>query len=267
MTKRSLAWAAGALVALVSGSTWLMTRQDNRLVRVRRGGAPEEDRPVTELARRHAEYAVLAANAYGAGLAAPGWQRAETQEDVRRGYHAEVWEHAATDRVVVAYRGTGEWVDWWSNLRFATRWIPFLVYDQYPLARQGIAGLVSRAKARQPGRTLTFIAAGHSLGGGLAQHAAYSHAEIRQVFAFDSSPLTGFRDLEAPEVAGLVIDRVYEKGEILAYVRGFLRRQVLPLSVRDPAITEYRYDFVRGGLIAQHDMIDLARRLVAEAAR
>jgi pimeloyl-ACP methyl ester carboxylesterase len=106
--------------------------------------------------------------------------------------------------------------------------------------------------------------AGHSLGGGLAQQAAYAHPEIKQVYAFDSSPVTGFRSVPQPDRdinrKGIVIDRVYERGEILAYIRTFLRR-FLPLSLADPSITEIRFNLSKGDPVKQHSMVDLAVRM------
>ena len=84
------------------------------------------------------------------------------------------------------------------------------------------------------------------------------------MIAFDSSPLTGFRDL--PEEVrtgnskGIQIERVYEQGEILAYLRGPLRAFV-PLDDKDPSIIEVRFDLSKGLAVKEHDMLYLARRL------
>ena len=112
------------------------------------------------------------------------------------------------------------------------------------------------------------ITAGHSLGGGLAQQAAYAHPDIKQVFAFDSSPVTGFQNVPEPartrNKAGIVIERIFEHGEILAYARTFLR-QFLPLSERDPVINEIRFNLSKGDAVTQHSMVDLAKRMVKAA--
>jgi pimeloyl-ACP methyl ester carboxylesterase len=165
-------------------------------------------------------------------------------DDQKTSLYFEVWERALPDAVEVAvvFRGTHEWKDWWSNLRWVTRFIP-IGWDQYDLTRSEIVKVVSRAKQRH--RTVQMVTAGHSLGGGLAQQAAYAHPEITHVYAFDSSPVTGFRSVPQPardaNRQGIVIDRVYERGEILAYVRTFLRR-LIPLSLKDPSITEIRFN-------------------------
>jgi pimeloyl-ACP methyl ester carboxylesterase len=113
------------------------------------------------------------------------------------------------------------------------------------------------------------LTAGHSLGGGLAQQAAYAHPEIKYVVAFDPSPVTGFRSVPEPSRTvnrqGIIIDRVYERGEILAYIRTFLRK-ILPLSLKDPTITEVRFNVTQGDPIKQHSMVKLARGLARAAS-
>jgi len=107
------------------------------------------------------------------------------------------------------------------------------------------------------------VAVGHSLGGGLAEHVAYAHPKVDNVFAFDSSPVTGFRSVPRRESnenrKNVKISRVYEKGEILAFIRGLVR-WVIPLSVKDPEIVEIRFNF-RGwevfGAVRQHSMVQL----------
>lgn len=232
---------------------------------------------VRDWAPRYHEYAALAAIAYGAGTGVatpPGWAKSanpqDTVDDRASGLYFEVWEKTAGSvaEVAVVFRGTSEPKDWWSNARFITRYVP-IGWDQYDQVRRLIAGVVDRAKARH-GQRLRMVTVGHSLGGGLAQQAAYAHPGIKQVFAFDSSPLTGYQSVPVAERAinqrGIRIDRVYEKGEILAYVRGFLREWKLPLSVKDPEIVEVRFNFSRGKSVQQHSMIQLALDLAAAAA-
>ena len=182
------------------------------------------------------------------------------------GLFLEVWDHAEGEEVVIVFCGTDEAKDWWSNGRFLTRLLP-LGWDQYPVVRTLIDGLVRRSLQRMPHAKI--VTTGHSLGGGLAQHAAYAHPGIQHVIAFDSSPLTGFRDLPKEvrirNSRDVEIARVYEKGEILAYVRGFLRRY-LPLSMKDPSITEARFDLTRGLTAKQHPMTALAGELAKLSA-
>jgi hypothetical protein len=91
--------------------------------------------------------------------------------------------------------------------------------------RQNIGRIIEEADAMSgcKNRNAKIFAIGHSLGGGLAQLAAYSNPRIKRVYAFDSSPVTAIYDLDQKTVdtnsKDLLIDRVYEKGEILSLPR------------------------------------------------
>ena len=111
--------------------------------------------------------------------------------------------------------------DWESNFHWILRAFP--VYDQYDQLRDHIGNFVAhieRDKCYRPGAT-QIAAVGHSLGGGLAQLAAYSDPKIRRVYAFDPSMVTGYYSVDPrnrdENVKGLRMERVYEHGEILAY--------------------------------------------------
>jgi pimeloyl-ACP methyl ester carboxylesterase len=200
-----------------------------------------------------------------------GWSPSPDPKDVvdddETGLYFEVWEQVGPDSAheVVVFRGTQDWKDWWSNLRWLTRFIP-TGWDQYDLVRRRIPEVVARGRQRHP--NATFATAGHSLGGGLAQQAAYAHPNIKRVVAFDSSPVTGFRSVptraRVANSKGIRIDRVYERGEILAFLRGFVRR-FIPLSMADPAIEEVRFNLSRGDPITEHSMVGLAKRMVKAA--
>jgi pimeloyl-ACP methyl ester carboxylesterase len=215
-------------------------------------------------ARRYRPYAVLAARAYrnesSNNLTINAeWTCEESITSDRTGLYYDVWDNRSTRESVIAFRGTDGAKDWWSNARFVTKYLP-VGLDQYNVVRREITGVVVRALRRMP--DATFITTGHSLGGGLAQQAAYAHPNIKRVLAFDSSPLTGFLSVPKEERdrnrRGIRIERVYEKGEILAYARGFFRRYV-PLDDADPSIIEVRFNFAKGLLpIRQHSMVALA---------
>src|SRR5262249_43344442 len=104
---------------------------------------------------------------------------------------------------------------------------------------------------------------GHSLGGGLAQQLAYSLKAkenvplVRQIYVFDPSPVTGFYRIdEALRINNskqLNIDRIYERGEILALLRS-LECFVYPDTKSDPAIRQVRYNLFSRAPITGHSI-------------
>lgn len=176
------------------------------------------------------------------------------------GLGLEVWTtNPLNNKTIVAlvFRGTRfkKFADWFSNLRWFTKYIPF-AWDQYDETRYLIKDLIGLVR-KKFGESVTFVAVGHSLGGGLAQHAGYASSEIKTVYAFNPSPVTGFYSVPGVEreqnVQQMRILRIYEHGEILAYLRLILR-PFYPLSYRDPEITEVRFNFVHSGAIKEHNM-------------
>ncbi|MBL8513807.1 MAG: hypothetical protein JNJ55_07425 [Betaproteobacteria bacterium] len=92
--------------------------------------------------------------------------------------------------------------------------------------------------------------------------------KVSHVYAFDPSPVTGWFSSPDPprsfNAEGLVTDRIFEHGEILAYVRLLTSR--LAGSARNPAIWEYRYNFVAGDdAVANHAMRKMACGLIRHA--
>jgi pimeloyl-ACP methyl ester carboxylesterase len=188
------------------------------------------------------------------------------------GLGVQVWARrgARCPEAVVAFRGTvgGNEGDWESNFHWILRAFP--VYDQYDQVRDHIRdfiGHIERDKCYQRGPTL-ITAVGHSLGGGLAQLAAYSDPKIRRVYAFDPSMVTGYYSVDPRNrddtVKGLRMERVYEHGEILAYGR-YIVRQFIPLSPCNPRVVSVRFDVIHGSPIAQHSLTDFDNGLLREA--
>jgi hypothetical protein len=188
-----------------------------------------------------------------------------------KGLAYEIWRlpppmPAGKAEYVISFRGTEgpDIGDWWNNLRWITRLIPG--DDQYDWVHKNIGGLTEmiRVDAEKAGIAhYDITSTGHSLGGGLAQMAAYASGRIKRAVVFDPSPVTGWSDFEmdnatrTANVKGLTISRVYEKGEGLAYLRS-LFRVLMPLRHENPAITEYRFSRLHGDAVSQHSMRALA---------
>ena len=200
------------------------------------------------------------------GVEQPGRHR------VLDGLGIQIWARRRNpcSEMVVAFRGTdfNQSDDWLSNLRWVTRILP--LHDQYEQVREHVDGLIDEAIRKLGCTPERIVAVGHSLGGGLAQHAAYAQLPrpgrppIKRVYAFGPSFVTGSLDRaiqgerRTAALSGLRIDRVYEHGEILAYAR-LLQRQVYPPTACDPQIRLVRFNLLNGSVMTQHNLARLTR--------
>ncbi len=179
--------------------------------------------------------------------------------------------------VTIIFRGTrfNKWQDWFSNANWLSRFIPFVhnSYKQTLLQINAYINEISQYLVEQniaeSESAIKFISTGHSLGGGLAQQAAYASNKIVTVYAFDPSPVTGFYSVKQSQrhlnSKGLKIYRVWEHGEILLYLRQ-ITKTVQKITFRaniNPRIVEVRFNFVEHeNAISEHSMINLAASLI-----
>jgi len=275
----------------------------------RRYGPP---RPAVDLAKESWEFGLLSASAYENSWAeqiatmaadtgeARKWQdliesRWERWTDFpsdtliasaeERGLYFDVYESRPTadkKRIAIAFRGTegADWLDWRTNLRWCTRFIP-KYRDQYSVvAEELVDEFARRLVERDLNRDdVEVITTGHSLGGGLAQQFAYALKTpddmdvaiqpVTSVYAFHPSPVTGWfcvpKEFRDRNVEGLRIDRIFEHGEILAYVR-LLLSLFYPPSAQAPSIREIRFNFVESkSSTTNHEIQDFALLLAGKA--
>lgn len=173
------------------------------------------------------------------------------------------WFSKIHNEFVIVFRGTSRKWDWWANLRWFTKHIPG-IDDHYDVVRGGMSKLVDNIRAKYD-ENVKITVTGHSLGGGLAQQAAYSVNSIKSVYGFNSTPVTGFYEISKTDrvknSTNLKIVRIFEHGEVLAFLR-FPIRLLYKLSVKDPEIHELRFNLLtRKNLISEHSMKEFSRFL------
>lgn len=181
-------------------------------------------------------------------------------------YH--VWRRGRCGEAVIAFRGTdgNEIGDWLTNFRW---FLGGRFFDQYDQVQKAVPDII-KALYAEGCRPRVIIATGHSLGGGLAQHAAYADKRIGYVYAFDPSPVTAFFGIPLPErseaTKDLGIDRVYESGEILSLPR-YLASGVFPSSQCMPRVRIVRFNTVTApSLVERHRIRNLTQGLIALSA-
>jgi hypothetical protein len=262
----------------------------------RRLGVPQEAAPE---ARKDVEFALLSQAAYqrtadakviqagegldpDATLESMGWSRWKdfpsgvVKQKVDDAHlRVEVWSNASSNKVAVAFGGTvaRNIKDWESDLR----WFIHYKTDEYTVIVEIFGqAFVEEYLRREQDPQWAFLkraklfSTGHSLGGGLAHEFAYAlpRADIprvSKVVAFDPSPVTGYysveKSLRTENSGHLFIDRVYERGEILAYFRS-MTNFVYPPSAIDPQIRQVRYNlFYTHNPFAGHSMASFAMKL------
>jgi pimeloyl-ACP methyl ester carboxylesterase len=192
----------------------------------------------------------------------------------------EVWEKRSSSTIAVSFGGSifNNRMDWRSNLR----WFLPAHRDAYSDVVQTFAPAFARElyarfirDAGEDLKKVRVVSVGHSLGGGLAQQFAYCLdpkdpvPRVAKVYAFDPSPVTGFFSVDETirklNSRGLKIDRIYERGEILAIARSLTSALWKP-AARNPEIRGIRYNlFSVVNPIAGHSIIRMAVKLAAAA--
>lgn len=166
--------------------------------------------------------------------------------------------------IAIVFKGSDKEVgDWVSNFRdFWFSKYNHFIYDQYDQVKDIMTSLIQEISVDYPDYEI--VTSGHSLGGGLAQYAAYLGKKIKNVYVFDPSPVTGYDSVDSKtrkeSVKNLKIYRIYESGEFLSYPR-LLIKMFTDISSIDPEVAEIKYNFLSGFPWTQHSISKFAIKL------
>ena len=197
----------------------------------------------------------------------------DTTKKLVKGFYYEVWERTNEDDsriVTIVCRGTQQKEDWSPNLRWFIRKFTKKNWDHYDQLNSIADSLVKNINNYYEGKGISYsmVSTGHSLGGGLAQFLAYKIENIDKVYAFNSSPVTGYYDLDKKmrnkNKLNATIYRIFESGEGLTFVRKFMTLLYpAPLiKTKNPALIRVRFSFSTAkNSVSQHGMRELARHL------
>lgn len=230
-----------------------------------------------------------------------GWKRWKGTEDVKAcinegGLSYETYVHETSngilDEAVIAFRGTENYMlrevleDWGTNLSAVVGVEP----PEYIAVQRLIPKLIDKLHLQWP--KIPIYVTGHSLGGGLAQQAAYIDRRIVEVYAFDPTPVTNWSILSIRNTKAMTdctakifqnpdpdpgqnakaiaackeliiqnpdpkIYRIYHWHEGLAYVRNVTSR----FNTRRFGRSDYEFYFQEVPPIAAHEMGILACHL------
>jgi hypothetical protein len=199
------------------------------------------------------------------------------QDELTRSHlRVEVWSNVQRSEVVVTFGGTvaKSLPDWEANLR----WFFPIKDDEYTkLLNEVEPRFVQEFLARKQQQEYSLLShaslysTGHSLGAGLAEEFAYGLPidpgvpRVTKVYAFDPTPVTAYTDvpkeLRESNRKTLAIDRIYERGEILAILRSVTNFFDKPRAT-EPIIRQLRYSLLpRKNPIAGHSISKFACRL------
>ena len=182
------------------------------------------------------------------------------------GFDAQAWERVRGDNgkteLIIAFRGTDSFLSdfLYANLVF---WEPLIGESQFVTAKKFRDAVLEKVDADPELKYDDLIFVGHSLGGGLAQY-LQDYTVDSKAYVFNASPNRGriYEKFGKP-TAEKHVTRMYEKGEILQYLRYFsdIDRYDNDNPGKEGMQTRW-IDFYKGNLFSNHSMKDFSTALV-----
>lgn len=203
-------------------------------------------------------YAVASLNAYPDGEPkgfsldkhSPEWKRVGTWDNNDLGFRVYHRDEPGRLTVLTVMRGTNglEWADWAANLSWLLAWAPF--ETKYDEARLVFQATRKQAYESANGRKVSFIIAGHSLGGGLARHLAAAYP-CAAAAVFNSSIVENRYRLAEP-YDPLIVHTFEDLDQLTRLQRLFF------VDKETDTYKHYRQDAVSNRQEFQHSMTGLA---------
>lgn len=203
-------------------------------------------------------FAVASLNAYPDGEPkgfsldkhSPEWRRVGTWDNNDLGFRVYHRDEPGRLTVLTVMRGTNglEWADWASNLSWLLAWAP--IETKYDEARLVFQATRKQAYAAANGRKVSFIIAGHSLGGGLARHLAAAYP-CASAAVFNSSIVENRYRLAEP-YDPLIVHTFEDLDQLTRLQRLFF------VDKETATYKHYRQDAVSNRQEFQHSMTGLA---------
>tara|TARA_Y100000052_G_C2949913_1_gene86473 strand:- start:954 stop:1937 length:984 start_codon:yes stop_codon:yes gene_type:complete len=192
--------------------------------------------------------------------------RNEYSKMQKNGFDAQAWLRTRADNnkkeLIIAFRGTDSFLSdfLYANLVF---WEPIIGESQFVTAVKFRDAVLRKIEAAPDLEYDDLIFVGHSLGGGLAQY-LQDYSVNSQAYVFNASPNRGrlYKKFGKPD-AEKYVTRMYEKGEVLQYLRLFSDTDRYDNDNPGGKGMNTRWiNFYSWNLIANHSMKDFSTALI-----